>query len=159
MLLFLEKQYRQENRIFNMLAEKIKKSKKIVRTAEGIHRTREEYTLDNIKIYFDIPSCTLRVEENVSNPSHRYYLACQYQSGDTVQDKLQRARNEMFIGLLNIARQTYEKKLEQGKKFENAIKLLRRKIAPTYNEKHYRCALDVDNWEKNALAEGWIKSL
>jgi hypothetical protein len=155
MLLVFEKLYRQERKIFNMLATKIKKSKKVVRTLKGVHDVVEDYALDDILIHFDREANVLKVTENTSkpNPDHNYYLSCRYASGSENEDELQRARHDMFMWLLNIARQTYEKKLDKPKLFAKASKVLSMLFPDDYVN-----SVKKQNVERNAQAADWLKN-
>ena len=162
-MLFLEKQYRQqyrqENEIFNMLAAKIKKSKNLVRNTPSYHGDQENYTLDDIKIHFDLGANVLKVKENVSNSdSSLYYLHCGYVSGSTDKDRFLRARYDMFMGLLNMARQTYEKKLEKAQQFNKATEILR-KLFHDNSQRGYISSLTKSNLERNARFIKQLKSL
>lgn len=130
MVVLLEKHRRQlcrqENEIFNILAAKIKKSKKMI-IPFGSGGDKEIYILDDITIHFDLRNNALKVKKNNSNSdSNILDIHCAYISGFTDENRLRRARYDMFMGLLKIARQTYEKTLEKEQQFSMATEILRK---------------------------------
>ena len=118
MILFFNKQYREENGLINDLARKIKKSKTLERKTQ---RNAEVYMLDNATISFDILSHQLIVAERKTG-ERILDMSCEYAGGFTDADELQNARFHMFSNLLSVARKTYEAKVEEEEKLALATK-------------------------------------
>ena len=125
MILFFNKQFREENGIINDLAKKIKKSKILERKTQG---NTEIYTLDNITVSFDILNHKLVVAEKKTG-EHVLDMNCDFVQTFSEADELQNARFHMFSRLLEAARKTYEKNAEKAKQLSTAAEELRKKQA------------------------------
>jgi Ser/Thr protein kinase RdoA (MazF antagonist) len=124
MILLFNKQYRQENALISDLAKKIKKSETLKRE---IRNNDEIYKLDTIKITFSILDRTIVVSENKPHGQNIVSMDCKFVNGYSEADELQRARFSMFSRLIEMARQTYNKKLEKTKEFEKGKERVRNK--------------------------------
>ena len=123
MILFFNKQYREENGMINDLAKKIKKSTVLECKILG---NTEIYTLDNIIVSFDILSKKLAVV--VRNTGERVFdMNCEFAGVGYGVDELQNARFDMFSNLLEVARKTYEAHIENAKKMSMAAKKMQEK--------------------------------
>lgn len=125
MILFFNKQFREENGIINDLAKKIKKSKILECKTQG---NTEIYTLDNITVSFDILNHKLVVAEKKTG-EHVLDMNCDFVQIFSEADELQNARSHMFSRLLEVARKTYEKNAEKAKRLSTAAEELREKQA------------------------------
>lgn len=125
MILFFNKQFREENGIINDLAKKIKKSKILERKTQG---NTEIYTLDTITVSFDILNHKLVVAEK-NTGEHVLDMNCDFVQTFSEADELQNARSHMFSRLLEAARKTYEKNAEKAKQLSTAAEELREKQA------------------------------
>lgn len=117
MILFFNKQFREENGLINDLAKKIKKSKALERK---IRENTEIYTLDNMIVSFDILTNTLRVcakqtGENILD------MNCGFMGGSSDAAELQNARFHMFSNLLDVARKTYEDYVKEAQRQSRAL--------------------------------------
>ncbi len=119
MILIFNKQYRQEKGLIDDLKAAIKKSKKMEKDLKG---NTEIYKLDTIKIHFDVLTCCLKVMKNEPHAEVIADLDCKFVNTYSDNAELQRKRFEMFSGLLETARQTYNNKIEKAAKLENATK-------------------------------------
>ena len=124
MILMFNKQYRQENKLFNTLADKIKKSSSIVQEFKGQARVFE---LDTIDIYFTVANGQKLKVVTKTGEVVVPEMDCSFKQGCSTEDVLQRARHEMFSQLLDFVHKTYEKKAEKAKKMEQATKELQEK--------------------------------
>ena len=122
MILFFNKQYREENGMINDLAKKIKKSTVVEREIRG---NTEVYKLDNMAISFDILGSKLTVEEKKTGGAI-VDMDCKF-GGNFAGDELQNARFDMFSNLLEVARKTYEAHIEKAKKMSMAAKKMQEK--------------------------------
>lgn len=125
MILFFNKQFREENGIINDLAKKIKKSKILECKTQG---NTEIYTLDTITVSFDILNHKLVVAEKKTG-EHVLDMNCDFVQTFSEADELQNARSHMFSRLLEAARKTYEKNAEKAKRLSTAAEELREKQA------------------------------
>ena len=125
MILFFNKQFREESGLINDLAKKIKKSTVLECKTQG---NTEIYTLGNITISFDVFSKKLRVVVQKTGESV-LDMNCDFVGGYTDVAKLQNARFDMFSKLLSFARKTYENNVEKAKKLSMAAEELREKQA------------------------------
>ena len=123
MILFFNKQYREENGMINDLEKKIKKSTVLECKILG---NTEIYTLDNIIVSFDILSKKLAVV--VRNTGERVLdMNCGFVGVGYGVDELQNARFDMFSNLLEVARKTYEAHIEKAKKMSMVAKKMQEK--------------------------------
>jgi len=101
MFFVFSKQFRTEEKIFSELAKKIKESKKIAQSWDGL---AEVYKLDTIKIEF-ISATPAQILVYDKAGKEILSLDCEYNDAD----RMQQARSHWFSGLLADARKRYEK--------------------------------------------------
>ena len=111
MILFFNKQFREENGIINDLIKKFKKSTILECKTQG---NTEIYTLDTITVSFDILNHKLVVAEKKTG-EHVLDMNCDFVQTFSEADELQNARFHMFSRLLEAARKTYEKNAEKAR--------------------------------------------
>lgn len=108
MILMFNKQYREESKLISELVKKIKKSQSL--TKEYMENS-EIYILDTICIEFEVSKNRLTVKDKSDNVIVE--MDCMWG-----QDALQEARFYMFAQLLEIARNTHDKRLNKAEQFE-----------------------------------------
>lgn len=123
MILFLNKQFREENALINDLAKKIKKSTVLEFKTQG---NTEIYAMANIIVSFDILSKKLVVAEKKTG-EHVLDMNCEFVGVFSEAHELQNARFNMFSRLLDVARKTYESNIEKAKKISLATKKIQEK--------------------------------
>ena len=121
MLLVLTKQYRQEEELITPISKKIKKSKTMERKygKKGTEEANTEiYVLDDIEVYFNLGTKggdnAITIKDKEGNEI--YKMDCHYD----YYDRMQTARNRWFSGLLDKARNSYDKRTTKAQKFEEA---------------------------------------
>lgn len=102
------KQYREESKLISELVKKIKKSQSLTKE---YRENSETYILDTICIEFEVSKTRLTVKDKSDNVIVE--MDCMW-----AQDALQEARTNMFSQLLEIARNTHDKRLNKAKQFE-----------------------------------------
>ena len=125
MILVFNKQYRQEEKLFRELKNKIKQSKSMVKDTDG--KFGEFFSLDSIDIQFFYGTDKyLKVFDKsgniIVNMDIHYF-------GNCVSDEqeLANARWNMFNNLFTFARDTYTARIEKAKKLERATKEIQEK--------------------------------
>ncbi|MBR3782387.1 MAG: hypothetical protein IKL14_03310 [Alphaproteobacteria bacterium] len=111
-MLFLNKQKREEAKMFDELIRKVKDSKNIDRVASTYDLI---YKLDSINIAFNVGENFLKVQDKAGN--FIVNLDCKY--GKT---GLSKERHYMFSNLLYMAQKTHDKLKEKEKKEEGTRK-------------------------------------
>ena len=101
MFFVFSKQFRTEEKIFSELAKKIKESKKIAQSWDGL---AEVYKLDTIRIEF-ISATPAQILVYDKAGKEILSLDCEYNDAD----RMQQARSHWFSGVLADARKRYEK--------------------------------------------------
>ncbi len=101
MFFVFSKQFRTEEKIFSELAKKIKESKKIAQSWDGL---AEVYKLDTIRIEF-ISATPAQILVYDKAGKEILSLDCEYDDAD----RMQQARSHWFSGVLADARKRYEK--------------------------------------------------
>lgn len=116
MFFVFSKQFRTEEKIFSELAKKIKESKKITQSRDGL---AEVYKLDTIRIEF------ISAKILVYDKSGKEILSlnCKYDDAD----RMQQARYNWFSGVLADARKRYEKDTGKEKMRRAAAKIKAKK--------------------------------
>ena len=112
MILMFNKQYREESKLISELVKKIKKSQSLTKEDR---ENSEIYILDTIRIEFEVSKTRLTVKDKSDNVIVE--MDCMW-----AQDALQEARFYMFSHLLEIARNTHDKRLNKAKQFEQVKK-------------------------------------
>ena len=107
MLLFLNKQFRTEEKIVSELIKKIKKSKTIHQNVVG---NKEIYSLDGFDICFETTDCKFVVTDK--DDKKIVAMDCHYDPDDEMQE----ARANWFYELENVARECYDKKMSAREK-------------------------------------------
>ena len=105
-MLFLNKQKREEAKMFDELTRKVKDSKNIDRVASTYDLI---YKLDSINIAFNVGENFLKVQDKAGN----FIVNLDYKYGKT---GLSKERHYMFSNLLYIAQKTHDKLKEKEKK-------------------------------------------
>lgn len=109
MILMFNKQYREESKLISELVKKIKKSQSLTKE---YRKNSETYILDTICIEFELTSKTrLTVKDKSDNVIVE--MDCTW-----AQDALQEARSNLFSQLLEIVRNTHDKRLNKSEQFE-----------------------------------------
>ncbi len=125
MFLVFNKQYRQEEKLFRELKNKIKKSKSMV--GGSSNKLGEFYKLDSIDIHFFVTS------ERKLKVFDKSYAAIVEISADikgypnSDEYELSNARFHMFSNLLSFARNNYQKRIEKDKMNQATKKLQEKK--------------------------------
>ena len=101
MFFVFSKQFRTEEKIFSELAKKIKESKKIAQSWDGL---AEVYKLDTIRIEF-ISATPAQILVYDKAGKEILSLDCEYNDAD----RMQQARSHWFSGVLADPRKRYEK--------------------------------------------------
>lgn len=125
MILFFNKQFREESGLINDLAKKIKRSTVLERKTQD---NTEIYTLENIIVSFDILNHKLVVVAKNSG-EHILDMNCEFVGVYSEADELQNARFHMFSNLLSVVRKTYENNVEKAQKLSMSAEKLRVKQA------------------------------
>jgi hypothetical protein len=121
MILIFTKQYRQEEKLIDLIARKIKKSKTMEKKygEKGTEEANTEiYVLDDIDVYFNLGikggdnAITVKDKEG----KEIYKMDCHYDNYDA----MQQARGDWFHTALMKARDVYEKRTEKAKKLKQA---------------------------------------
>lgn len=111
-MLFLNKQKREEAKLFAELTQKVETSKSIKNVQSAYYTI---YKLDSIDIAFNVVENFLKVQDKVGNSIVN--LDCKY-----IKTKLSESRNFMFSNLLYVAQKTYNKLNEKEKMEEGTRK-------------------------------------
>lgn len=116
-MLFFNKQYREEGKLFDQLAKKISKSKNIIYSSEG---NSVLYQMDSIDIGFEIIGQKLAVLDKKGDIIVE--LDCKYAGAPyNIEIKLANARFIRFSNLLNFIREQYDKRQLNEKKKEQIV--------------------------------------
>lgn len=117
MILMFNKQYREESKLISELVKKIKKSQSLTKEYRG---NSETYILDTICIEFEVSKNILTVKDKSDNVIVE--MDCMW-----AQDALQEARFYLFAQLLEITRNTHDKRLNKAEQFEQYKKKMETK--------------------------------
>lgn len=118
-MLFGNKQQKTEEKIFNEIAQKIKKSQILNwnHTEQG-----EMYALDTIDVYFDVVPSKLTVYDKTG--SEIISMDCEYDAWD----KNKQFRHTCFSNVLDIARKEFGKRESQQAKNATKLKAAQKKL-------------------------------